>query len=107
MTAHGSSATAAEGPGPWLEIAGPNDRWAASPPPPFVRTTSAWWSRGLRNEPGSRRKHTSQTLTQLSPGSVPGSPQAAARRSCTKELRLGLAKCSETTEAGSTGLSIS
>lgn len=34
MTARGSSVTAAEGPGPWLEIAGPNDRWAASPPPP-------------------------------------------------------------------------
>lgn len=35
MTARGSSVTAAEGPGPWLEIAGPNDRWAASPPLPF------------------------------------------------------------------------
>lgn len=32
MTAHGSSVTAALGPGPWLEIAGPNDRWAAGPP---------------------------------------------------------------------------
>lgn len=64
VTARGSSGTAAEGPGPWLEIAGPRDAWAAGPtaPPPRAPTTSARRSRGLRKPPGSHRKHTSQTL---------------------------------------------
>lgn len=32
MTARGNSGTAAGGPGPWLEITEPNDRWAAGLP---------------------------------------------------------------------------
>lgn len=101
MTARGNSVTAAEGPGPWLEIAGPNDRWAAGTP--------VLWSllqpggprgRGSTLEAAGGTHH--RYFRELPPGSVPGSPLGGATKPS-----LRLAKLSETTEAGRIALSFS